>query len=233
MELIKIQENEKGNQVVSARDIYQYLESKQDFSTWIKKRIIEGDFVENQDFISLHKKMEANNATLKEYIITLDMAKHLGLMERNNKGKELRKYFIACEKKLKEMNSFQVPKTLSQALLLASQQAEQIENLQLEKKENAPKVNFFNTVAASESTMTFEEVAKTINLGFGRNNLFEFLRKEKVLQPNNIPYQKFVDKGYFKLIEGGFYDSKGKFKITYKTVVFQKGVDFIIKLIQK
>lgn len=228
MELIKIQENDSGNQVVSARDVYQYLESKQDFSTWIKKRIVDGDFIENQDFVCLHKKMEANNATLKEYIITVDMAKHLGLMERNEKGKELRKYFIACEKKLKEV-SFKVPQTFKEALLLAVEQQEKIEQLEYKQKEDEPKVIFFDQVTGSDTCFDIGVVAKICNLGVGRNTLFAFLRDNKVLQKNNLPYQQFVDKGYFRVIEGRFTRPDGSVQVTYKTVVFQKGVDFIIK----
>ena len=70
-------------ETVSARELHAFVESKQDFSTWIKNRISEYDFVENQDFVRFHKKMEANNARLVEYYITLDMAKELSMVERN------------------------------------------------------------------------------------------------------------------------------------------------------
>lgn len=101
-ELIKITEH-KGNSVVSARDLHKFLESKSDFSTWIKKRIARYGFVENQDYSCFHQKMEANNAILTEYALTLDTAKELAMVEGNAKGKEARQYFIACEKKLKEV----------------------------------------------------------------------------------------------------------------------------------
>ena len=76
-ELIKLQpQTINGNAVetVSARELHAFLESKQDFSTWIKNRIEKYGFVENQDFVVFHKKMEANNATMIEYYITLDIA---------------------------------------------------------------------------------------------------------------------------------------------------------------
>ena len=73
-------------ETVSARELHTFLESKQDFSTWIKNRISEYDFIENQDFVRFHKKMEANNATMIEYHITLDMAKELSMVERNETG---------------------------------------------------------------------------------------------------------------------------------------------------
>lgn len=83
---------------VDARSLHAALGSKQDFSTWIKRRISQCQFKENFDFVRFHQKMEANNATLVEYIVTADMAKHLGLMEKTPQGHEIRKYFIEQEK---------------------------------------------------------------------------------------------------------------------------------------
>lgn len=104
-ELIKLNEAHINHQMVktvNARELHGFLESKQDFSTWIKNRIREYDFAENVDYIRLHKKMEANNATMIEYHITLDMAKELAMVERNEQGKIARKYFIECEKRLNQ-----------------------------------------------------------------------------------------------------------------------------------
>ena len=107
-ELIKLNETEIGNdlvQTVNARDLYEFLESRQDFSTWIKKRIKDYYFLENQDFVVFHKKMEnpTGGRPSQEYYITLDMAKELSMVERNEKGKQARRYFIECENKLREI----------------------------------------------------------------------------------------------------------------------------------
>uniref|UniRef100_UPI0035D0FFC2 antA/AntB antirepressor family protein n=1 Tax=Bartonella sp. CL43QHWL TaxID=3243532 RepID=UPI0035D0FFC2 len=105
--LIKITEqtiDQETVQTVNARDLHTFLESKQDFSTWIKKRIIAYSFLERQDFIRFHKKMEANNAIAVEYHLTLDMAKELSMVERNKKGRQARRYFIECEKKLRNQS---------------------------------------------------------------------------------------------------------------------------------
>ena len=84
-ELISLQPHDTLIQAVNARELHAFLQSRQDFSTWIKNRIADYDFVENQDFVRSHKKMEANNATLIDYYITLDMAKELSMVERNEK----------------------------------------------------------------------------------------------------------------------------------------------------
>ena len=77
-----------------------------------------------------------------------------------------------------------------------------------------------------------KEVAKVLNVkGLGRNNLFELLRNRKVLDRNNQPYQKFVDSGYFRIIESRYTLPTGEVKISLKTVVFQKGLAYIRKLI--
>jgi phage anti-repressor protein len=96
-ELIKI-EKRNGIETVNARDLWEFIESKQDFSTWIKNRIEKYLFVENEDF-TLHKFV-VGKATQIDYYISIDMAKELAMVENNLKGKEARQYFIECERKL-------------------------------------------------------------------------------------------------------------------------------------
>lgn len=136
------------------------------------------------------------------------------------------------------------PKTKLEKQLIIQQamqfQAEIIAELQEENErqkqqliEQAPKVEFFDDVTGSSDTIDMKEVAKILNIkGLGRNNLFEFLRKKNVLDRNNQPYQKYVDAEYFRIIESKFTLPTGEIKISLKTVVFQKGLDFIRKLIK-
>lgn len=134
-ELIKITE-QNGKQAVSARELHQFLESKQDFSTWMKNRIEKYGFIENQDF-TLHKFVE--RGTWKhEYALTIDTAKELAKVEGNEKGKQARRYFIECEKKLKT-GGFALPSTFAEALKLAAAQAERLELQQAELKKTSPK----------------------------------------------------------------------------------------------
>ena len=99
-ELIKLNEQNIDNEqirTVSARDLHEFLEVKSRFATWITNRIEKYGFVENQDFITLSKNLE-NGGKMKEYHISLDMAKELSMVENNDKGREARQYFIQCEK---------------------------------------------------------------------------------------------------------------------------------------
>lgn len=87
-------------QLVDARTLHIFLESKQRFADWIKNRINDFDFDENTDY-TVHKIMtQYNQLDRIEYYLTLDMAKELSMVERNAKGKQARRYFIECEKRL-------------------------------------------------------------------------------------------------------------------------------------
>ena len=98
-----------------------------------------------------------------------------------------------------------------------------------------PKADFYDAVVQSEDTIDVGQVAKVLAIkGYGRNNLFKLLREQKVLMHNNQPYQKYIDCGYFKQIETQWYDRKAEIThIGLKTVVYQKGLDFIRNLIEK
>lgn len=109
MELIKITKHE-GNSVVSARELHGFLEVKSRFAEWINRRIDEYGFINGQDFTSFSEISEKPNGgrPTMEYIISLDMAKELSMVEKTEKGKQARRYFIECEKRLRE-----TPKSLT------------------------------------------------------------------------------------------------------------------------
>lgn len=97
-----------------------------------------------------------------------------------------------------------------------------------------PKAEFYDDVAGSKDAIEMSDVAKVLAIkGLGRNNLFEFLREKKILQPNNMPYQQYVDREYFRVLEQKYITPKGETKINIKTLVFQKGVEYIRKLVKE
>lgn len=106
-ELIKttgITLNGENITAVNARDLWKFLESKQDFSTWIKRRIEKYEFIEGQDYL-LHKFVEQLPSGAKhciEYLISLDMAKELAMVENNERGRQARQYFIEVEKRYQQ-----------------------------------------------------------------------------------------------------------------------------------
>lgn len=129
------------------------------------------------------------------------------------------------------------PKTNLERQLIIQQamqiQAEMIEELQNKVSRLEPAANFAYQLCSSKDTIEIGECAKVLNKNIGRNRLFEFLRNSNVLQSNNIPYQKYIDAGYFRVIESKYVTPNGETKISLKTVVFQKGVAYINKLLSK
>lgn len=103
MELISIR-NHNGSQAVLARELHSFLESKRQFTNWIQSRIVDYGFIENQDYTTFLqiKENSKGGRPLQEYLISMDMAKELSMLERSEKGKEARKYFIECEKILRK-----------------------------------------------------------------------------------------------------------------------------------
>lgn len=94
-----------------------------------------------------------------------------------------------------------------------------------------PKAEFFDAVADSRTAISMNEVSKVLGIkGYGRNNLFEFLRNNGILDRWNVPYQRYIDCGWFRVIEQK-YTRQGEPCVTTKTLVYQKGVDAIRKKI--
>lgn len=148
---------------------------------------------------------------------------HAVITSRKAEAKKFRKWVTSeVLPSIRKTGSYtvNVPKTFAEALRLAADQQEQIEKQQLLLKEQAPKVEFA------------EAVTGLLNMNIGRNKLFEFLRNNKILNNDNCPYQRYCDLGYFRLIESKF-TVNDETKISLKTVVFQKGVNFIRKLLIK
>lgn len=205
-ELIKITTNENVS-VVSARELHKFLGVSERFSTWIDRQFQYG-FEEGNDYAGCKEFNTLANQELQDYALKLDCAKEISMIQRSEKGKEARKYFIECEKKLK--NKFNLPTTFSEALLLASKQAEKIEkqNLLIENqkeviKKNEPKVTFANSVIGSTNSILIRQFAKDLcddNFTIGQNKLFEWFRAKKYLNRDNEPYQNYVDMGLFEVI---------------------------------
>jgi len=128
---------------------------------------------------------------------------------------------MAIIKRLQELENkqFIIPTTLSGALRLA---AEQIEQLQIQAKADAPKVEFAMAVRNMQGACKLGDFGKVI--GVGRNTLFSWLREDEILMGDNMPYQKHVDSGLFVVSEQTpFIDRDGKAHPTFTTYITGKG----------
>ena len=231
-ELIKVNINENQEPVISGRELHEKLEIETPFRIWFP-RMCEYGFSENIDYtpyIFVHPK---NNQETIDYILKLDMAKEISMIQRNEKGKQIRKYFIEVEK---EFNS--PDKIMARGLLIADktikEQKTLISNLEYKIEKDKNKVEFYNDVVDSTTTFEISKVAKMLNfIQVGRNNLFEILREQGILQRDNTPYQNYVDRGWFRLIETKYTKPNGDVQLNYKTVVYQKGIEHIAKLLKR
>ena len=186
MELIKLTKNEQGIETVNARELHAFLEVKSKFADWFKNRVSEFGFIENSDFVSVSKILESGGRSI-EYHISIDMAKEMSMLERNDKGKQARLYFIECERIAKDR---QVPQSFSEALQLAANQAKQLEA-------QAAKVNYFDKVCdttglvnATQVGQKFKMSAVTLNKNLDGLNVYNrSVKRGRAFQ------QWFVDAG--------------------------------------
>lgn len=243
-ELIKITE-QNGKRAVSARELHKFLEVQTPFTMWID-RMFEYGFAENIDFEATNFFVNHPNGiggtTVKDYALTLDCAKEIAMLQRSERGKTARQYFIECEKQLraKEQAHQQIPQSFSEALRLAAEQAEKIEAQQKQLQAQAPKVLFADTVIGSQSSCLIGELAKLITqkgYEIGEKRLFKWLRENHYLGTRgeyyNIPNQQYIEQGLFELKKGTRSGNGGVMHTTITPKVTGKGqVYFVNKFLK-
>ncbi|EGT2197629.1 oxidoreductase [Clostridioides difficile] len=226
--LIKVEVNEKQEQILSARDLHEFLEVGSRYNDWFNRMIGYG-FVENEDFISITQKKvtaQGNETEYIDHIIKLDMAKEIAMIQRNEKGKQARKYFLQIEK---DWNTPE--KVMARALIVANKTIEK-KSRELEEKNR-----FINQIASSKNSLLVREVAKVISKSngiiIGEKRLYEKLRVWGLVFKNSTePKQFAVEKGYLETVEGTRETSTGVF--TYRTTrVTGKGQEYILKRLLK
>lgn len=222
--LITITE-QNGNKAVSARELHRFLEAKTAFKDWMP-RMLEYGFEENKDFSSFLSESTGGRPSI-DYVLTLDTAKEISMLQRTDKGKQARQYFIAVEKQaiLKPRTHLEVIQS-EMALLLEN------ENLKIENDKMKPRAEFVEKVFNTDALIDIGEVAKILNLPYGRNTLFNVLREKGIFFKNkNEPFQQYVSKGYFEVKEKFHEVSENKGFLTVKTFATQKGLGFIAKIL--
>lgn len=219
---------------LSARELHEFLEVGSNYTTWFN-RMCEYGFKENVDFQIRFPKMESEGRGGQNKIdheITLDMAKEIAMIQRNEKGKQARQYFIEIEK---QWNSPEY--VMNRALEFSRRQVEQ---LKLENQEMKPKALFADAVSTSEQSILVGQLAKLIKQNgydIGQNRLFQWMRDNDYLikggQRKNQPTQKAMDLGLFEVKERAIDNPDGSVRITLTTKVTGKGqIYFVNKFCQ-
>ncbi|WP_273719105.1 MULTISPECIES: antA/AntB antirepressor family protein [Bartonella] len=187
-------------QTVNARDLHTFLGITSKFADWIKNRIKECNFRENIDFIGFSKNLEKGGRPSIEYYLTLDMAKHLSMIERNDKGHEARQYFIKCERLLKQVAIPQVDYSKPEALLgVLNHLQNQIEQKDNTIAELAPKAQALDGLKRSDGLFGLIEAAKMLEVR--PKDLTDYLRKHDWVYRRApgaplLPYQDKIKKGF-------------------------------------
>ena len=200
-------------QTVNARELHAFLEVGKDFSTWLKDRIEKYGFVEDLDFVKIDSPKLGNqrggDRRSIEYHISLSMAKELCMVERNEKGKQARLYFIECEKIAKQKTQpIAIPQTLPEALRLAADLAEKNQKLLEEQKINAPKVDYCDQIVADNGAMTITKAAKVI--GYPPRKFKDYIRQVGWLYANaDSPMHHVITSGYMVLRYAHWTDNDG------------------------
>lgn len=230
--------NEKVNSV-NARDLWVALESKQDFSTWIKARLEQTYAVENEDYGVFQKAVEnlKGGRPLLEYVLSLDLAKNISMLEKKEKGNQIRKYFISCEKQLIQQQSHSLPQTYLEALESLVESEKRNQALQERIEQDRPKVTFANAVSGSDSSISIGQFAKILKqngIETGRQRLFNYFREKGYLikgrtKDFNMPTQKAMEQGLFEVQEKAV-ALKDKTILSLSPRVTTKGQKFFIEL---
>jgi len=230
-EIIKINQNEQGEARVNARELHEALEIKTQFNKWIE-RMIEYGFTEGIDFWSFLSKTQNGGRPSVEYNLTISMAKEVAMLQRNEKGKEVRNYFIQVEdryKKLANDPSYQMALGLKASQLLLDQKDQIIAEMK-------PKALFADAVATSHTSVLVGELAKILKqngVDTGATRLFSWLRDNGYLirrrgTDYNMPTQKSMELGLFEIKETSIARSNGSVTVSKTPKVTGKGQQYFI-----
>lgn len=237
-EIIKVNYENPNRPTVSGRELHKGLKVKTPYTMWFE-RMEKYGFTENLDFVTVHKNVIRSDGTEMpqetfDHQITIDMAKELCMIQRSDKGKEFRQYFIECEKAWNSPDAI-----MARALQWANSQLDLLKSekhlLEIQICNQKPLVQFAETVSSAENCIDISEMAKLLSkkgYSIGRNKLFAILRNANYLMKNNQPYQKYINDGLFKAVETTFY--KGNMaNVAVKTLITGKGQHKIYNLVSE
>ncbi len=213
---------------VSGRELHEALEIKTEYKKWFE-RMSEYGFAENEDFVKVTQKCltSSTGQNVTDHQLTIPMAKEICMLQRNDKGKEFRRYFIKVEE---AWNSPDM--VMKRALEFADKR---IAELTARITEDQPKVVLANAVECSKSSILIGDLAKLLRqngVQIGQNRLFERLRNDGYLikhgSSKNMPTQRYMELGLFEVKESTVNNPDGTIRITKTTKVTGKGQTYFV-----
>lgn len=224
-ELLKVKQNENLEPVISGRQLHEFLEVKTAYKDWMP-RMIEYGFIEGVDFSSFLSESTGGRPST-DHLLKLDMAKELSMIQRTDKGKEARQYFLKIEK---EYNSPE--KVMARALQIAQKELSTLKienNIKTQQiAELKPKADYTDKILKSKSLVLTSQIAK--DYGMSAQELNKALNKLKIQYKMNnqwLLYRQYHDKGYTSSETFEFTDKNGNLQTNLTTKWTQKGRLFL------
>lgn len=221
-------------QTVNARDLHAFLEVGTAFKDWIARRVEDYNFQENLDFCSFLSESSGGRPS-KEYAISIDMAKELSMVERNEKGKQARQYFLECERRAKDPASALMARLNDNTFLRSTllTYTEKVQVLEGQVAELAPKADALDRIATADGSICVTDAAK--NLQVRPKDLFAYLRSHGWIYKrpgtaHDVAYQSKLVQGLLEHKIDTVYRSDGTEKITTQVRVTPKGLIVLAKV---
>lgn len=225
----------KDKPAISARELHEFLEVGADYRHWFP-RMCEYGFTEGEDFnpVKIDRVQQEGgrmvSRTVEDAALSIDMAKEICMLQRNEKGKVARQYFLAVER---EWNSPE--KVMARALHIADQR---IKSLEEAAELNKPKILFAESVAASKTSILVGELAKLLKqngVDIGQNRLFDYLRRKGYLirrkgTDYNMPTQRAMEMGLFEIKETSIAHADGHTSVSKTPKVTGKGQQYFVNM---
>lgn len=220
-------------QTVSARELHKQVGSTERFSAWFERQLQYG-FVENEDYTGCKKFNTLAKQELQDYELSVDMAKEICMVQKNENARKVRQYLIELEK------AWNTPEQImARALKMADKTIEQLktDNKALEQKieRDKPKTIFADAVSTSHTSILIGDLAKLIcqnGVQIGQKRLFEWMRQNNFLiksgSSKNMPMQRYVEQGLFEIKESNVQNPDGSVRITKTTKVTGKGQIYFV-----
>lgn len=229
-QMFNIQEKENGEIAISGRELHEALEIKTQYTKWFE-RMTEYGYQENIDYIAISQKRltaQGNVTTYIDHALTIDTAKEIAMIQRNEIGRAVRQHFIRIE------DAWNSPEMIVERALQI--QTNKVEKLEAQVEEDKPKVLFADSVVGSQSSILVGELAKLLKqngVDIGQNRLFEWMRENGYLikqkgENYNLPTQRSADLEIMDIKKRTINNPDGSSQITRTTKITGKGQQYFI-----